>query len=208
MELGSLQNTFEPGLLKELEEHAGLMRVSSGEVIMKTGEAIRVIPIVLKGMLKVYRVDETGREILLYYIDTGQSCSMSFSCCMQNRNSEVLAIAEDDTELLAVPVIYMDRWMSDFPSWKNFVMQTIQSRFEELLHVIDEVAFRNLDERLVHYLKERSRVTNSALINLSHEQIAHELATSRVVISRLLKKLENQKKLLLYRNQIKLLREM
>jgi len=99
----------------------------------------------------------------------------------------------------------MDKWLSQYPTWKNFVMNTIQSRFEEMLTTIDQLAFQKLDDRLVHYLKEKSRVTNSTLINLSHEQIAQELATSRVVISRLLKKLENDKKLLLYRNQIKLL---
>ena len=110
--------------------------------------------------------------------------------------------------MLVIPVSYMDEWLVKYPTWKSFVMKTIRFRFHEMLNVIDQIAFQKLDERLVHYLKEKSRVTGSTLINLSHEQIASELATTRVVISRLLKVLENNNKVLLYRNQIKLLRDL
>jgi CRP/FNR family transcriptional regulator len=127
---------------------------------------------------------------------------------MQHNESEINAVAEDDVEMLTVPVSVMDEWLVKYPTWKSFVMKTIHNRFNELLKTIDQIAFQKLDERLIHYLKEKSRATGSSLINLSHEQIANDLATSRVVISRLLKKLENDKKLLLYRNQIKLLREL
>jgi CRP/FNR family transcriptional regulator len=124
---------------------------------------------------------------------------------MQHQLSEVKAVAEDDVEMLLVPVEVMDEWLVKYPTWKSFVMKTIHNRFNELLKTIDQIAFQNLDERLVVYLKEKSLTTGSALINLSHEQIGNDLATNRVVVSRLLKKLENDGKLLLYRNQIKLL---
>ena len=122
--------------------------------------------------------------------------------------SEIKAAAEGDVEVLAVPITVMDEWLSKYPTWKSFVMKTIRSRFNELLKAIDQLAFQKLDERLVHYLKEKSKSSDSALLNLSHEQIATDLASSREVISRLLKRLENDKKLLLYRNQIKLLGDM
>jgi CRP/FNR family transcriptional regulator len=127
---------------------------------------------------------------------------------MQQYPSEIKAAAEGEVELLAVPISVMDEWMSKYSTWKSFVMKTIRSRFNELLRTIDQIAFQKLDERLIYYLKEKSKSTGSALLNLSHEQIANDLASSREVISRLLKKLENDKKLLLYRNQIKLLGEM
>jgi CRP/FNR family transcriptional regulator len=127
---------------------------------------------------------------------------------MMRHASEVRAVAEEDSEGILIPIEMMDEWMSKYPTWKSFVMRTIRMRFNELLRTIDGIAFHKLDERLVTYLKEKSKASGSALINLTHQQIADELATSRVVISRLLKQLENQKKLLLYRNQIKLLSDM
>ena len=166
------------------------------------------MPIILSGSVKVSRIDDDGHEILLYYVNQNESCAMTFTCCMQQQLSEVRATAEDDIEMLAIPVATMDAWMVKYPSWKSFVMRTMQARFHELLIAIDQIAFQKLDERLVTYLKEKSVITGSTLLNLSHESIANDLATSRVVISRLLKKLETDKKLLLYRNQIKLLRDM
>jgi CRP/FNR family transcriptional regulator len=163
------------------------------------------MPIVLSGSISISRTDEEGREILMYYINPNESCAMTFTCCLEHFPSEIKAVAEDDTELLLVPVQLMDQWLAKYPTWKSFVMKTIRDRFNDLLKTIDQVAFQKLDERLVSYLKEKSRATGSTLINLSHEQIATELATSRVVISRLLKRLENDKKVLLYRNQVKLL---
>lgn len=197
---------FEPELLKEFEEKAKHIFVKEGDIILDIGQTVRIIPIVLSGTLKISRLDNNGNELLLYYVSPNESCAMSFTCCMQQFPSEVKAVAEDNVKFLAIPISTMDEWMMKYPTWKSFVMKTIRARFNELLHAIDQLAFQKLDERLIHYLQEKSKKTGSLLINLSHEQIAHELASSREVISRLLKKLENDKKLLLYRNQIKLLR--
>lgn len=199
---------FEKELLDEMETKGIHVSVKAGTVILDVGQTVRTMPILLSGSIKVSRTDEEGREILLYYVNPNESCAMTFTCCMQQHASEIRAVAEEDVEMLAIPVSVMDEWMTKYPSWKSFVMRSVQNRFHELLKTIDQIAFQKLDERLVAYLKEKSRTTGSTLINLSHEQIANELATSRVVISRLLKKLETDKKLLLYRNQIKLLKEM
>lgn len=199
---------FEPALIKELNANSTFIEVKSGDIILDIGETVRQIPIIIKGSVKVSRIDEDGKELLLYYVNPKESCAMTFTCCMQQFPSEIKAVAEEDVEMLAVPIKVMDEWLVKFPSWKSFVMKTIHHRFNELLKTIDQIAFQKLDERLISYLKEKSKATHSTLINLSHQQIADELATSRVVISRLLKKLENDKKILLYRNQIKLLKDL
>lgn len=196
---------FELELIREFEEKAKIISVKEGAIILDFGKAVSVIPVVLSGVLKISRLEESGSELLLYYVNAKESCAMTFTCCMQQFPSEVKITAEEETEFLALPITAMDEWMMKYPTWKSFVMKTIRTRFNELLSAIDQLAFQKLDERLVNYLKERSKVTDSPLINLSHEQIAIEMASSREVISRLLKKLENDKKLLLYRNQIKLL---
>ena len=199
---------FEPDLIKELNAKSTFSEVKSGDVILNIGETVRQIPIIIKGSVKVSRIDEEGKELLLYYVNPKESCAMTFTCCMQQYPSEIKTVAEEDVEMLSVPIKVMDEWLVKFPSWKSFVMKTIHHRFNELLRTIDQIAFQKLDERLISYLKDKSKATHSTLVNLSHQQIADELATSRVVISRLLKKLENDKKLLLYRNQIKLLKDL
>lgn len=202
------KNVFEPELMSEIESNASANTVKEGDVILDAGQTVRIIPLLLKGILKITRVEDSGKELLLYYVHANESCAMTFTCCMQQYPSEIRAVAETDVEFLAIPIAVMDQWLSRFPTWKSFVMRTIRSRFDELLNAIDQLAFQKLDERLVHYLKEKSRATGSLLINISHEEIATEMASSREVISRLLKKLENDKKVLLYRNQIRLLREL
>jgi CRP/FNR family transcriptional regulator len=199
---------FEPELLDIVEKTGHIVTVKAGDTIMDIGQIVRTMPLIISGTVKVSRVDEDGHELLLYYVNSNESCAMTFTCCMQHQPSEIKAVAEEDVTMIALPVSVMDEWLIKYPSWKNFVMNTIRNRFNELLKAIDQIAFQNMDQRLTHYLKEKSKATGSTLINLSHEQIAQEMATSRVVISRLLKKLENDKKLLLYRNQIKLLKDM
>ena len=199
---------FEKELLDEIEVKGVPVSVKAGTVIMDIGKTVRTMPIILSGSIRVSRTDEDGREILLYYVNPNESCAMTFTCCMQQHASEIKAVAEEDVEMLSIPVSIMDEWMAKYPSWKSFVMRTVQNRFHELLKTIDQIAFQKLDERLINYLKEKAKTTGSSLLNISHEQIAKELASSREVISRLLKKLETDKKLLLYRNQIKLLKEM
>jgi len=199
---------FESELLAELEKKSMIMQVKAGEIMLNPGQTIRAVPLVLSGIFKVSRINEEGQELLLYYVKEGESCAMTFTCCMMAHASVIRGSAEEDSELLCIRVDLMDEWMMKYRTWKRYVMTTILNRFTEVLRSIDEVAFKKLDDRLVNYLKEKSKATGSPLINLSHQQIADELGTNRVVISRLLKRLELDKKLLLYRNQIRLMKEL
>ena len=205
MNIDNLQQIFEPELLQEIQQFGIMHHFKEGDIIMDYGKYIRMMPIILRGTVKVYRLDENRNEILLYYLSSSESCSMAYSCCIEAKKSEVKAIAEDDVELIAIPHIKLDEWLCKYPSWKNYIMRSFNERFIELLRSIESIAFHKLDERLVAYLKEKQRLSGSSVIKASHHLIADELATSRVVISRLLKQLENGKKIILYRNEIKLL---
>ncbi len=196
---------FEPALVKEIFQFGIITNFREGDVIMDYGKYIRMMPIVIKGTIKVFRMDDNGNEILLYYLSSNESCSMAYSCCVEAKKSEVKAIAEDDVELIAIPHIKLDEWLCKYPSWKNYIMRSFNERFLELLKSIESIAFHKLDERLISYLKEKQRLSGSSVIKASHFSIAEELATSRVVVSRLLKQLENDKKIILYRNELKLM---
>lgn len=199
------ESIFEPDLIKEIQQFGEVKNFTEGDLIMDYGKYIRMMPFVLKGTIKVFRMDETGNEILLYYLSSNESCSMAYSCCMEAKKSEVKAIAEDDVELIAIPHIKLEEWLCKYPTWKSYIMRSFNERFLELLKSIESIAFHKLDERLIGYLKEKHRLSGSSVIKASHYLIADELHTSRVVVSRLLKQLENDKKIILYRNEIKLM---
>lgn len=203
--LDMLKSIFEPQLIQEIQQFGIFQTFKEGDLIMDYGKYVRMMPIILKGTVKVYRLDEKENEILLYYLSSNESCSMAYSCCLEAKKSEVKAVAEDNVELIAIPHIKLDDWICTYPSWKNYIMRSFNERFIELLKSIESIAFHKLDERLIGYLKEKQRLSGSSVIKASHGLIADELATSRVVISRLLKQLENDKKIILYRNEIKLL---
>lgn len=203
--LQNFKDIFEPALINEMLEVGAMHTFKEGEIVMDYGKYIRMMPIVLKGTLKVLRMDESNNEILLYYLSSNESCSMAYSCCLEAKKSEIKAIAEDDVELLGIPHEKLDEWICKYPTWRNYIMRSFNERFLELLKTIESIAFHKLDERLVAYLKEKQRHTGSSVIKASHYSIADDLATSRVVISRLLKQLENDKRIILYRNEIKLL---
>ena len=196
---------FEPDLLQEISRFGVLKHFKEGDIIMDYGKYIRMMPMVIKGTLKVLKKDETGKEILLYYLSSNESCSMAYSCCLEAKKSEVKAIAEEDVDLIAIPHTKLDEWLCKYPGWKNYIMRSFNLRFLELLKSIESIAFHKLDDRLISYLKEKQRLSGSSVIRVSHYLIADELATSRVVISRLLKQLENDGRIILYRNEIKLL---
>lgn len=205
----SIKNLFEPELQQEILSVGKLKKVSEGETVISIAQPIFYMPIVLKGTLKVSMMDDNGKELLMYYLNANDGCAMTFTCCMQEQQkSEIIAVAEEDVEMWMIPIEYMDKWMQQYTTWKTFVMRTMQNRFYEMLKALDMVVFNSLDVRLLNYLKEKSKNSGKTVINISHENIATDLASSRVVISRLLKKLENEGKVLLYRNQIKLLKDL
>ena len=202
----SFDSIFEPALIREINQFGETKYFKEGDTIMDYGKYIRMMPLIIKGTIKVFRMDDSGKEILLYYLSSNESCSMAYSCCMEARKSEVKAIAEEDVELIAIPHIKLDEWLCKYPSWKNYIMRSFNERFLELLKSIESIAFHKSGERLISYLKEKQRLFGSSVIKASHYIIADELATSRVVVSRLLKQLENDGKILLYRNEIKILK--
>ncbi|MDZ4795331.1 MAG: Crp/Fnr family transcriptional regulator [Bacteroidota bacterium] len=195
---------FEPGLIKLIEQEAVQRSFKAGEVIMRTGQYIKSAALVLKGQIKIYREGQDGGEFLIYYLAPGQACAVSMICAIQSTTSEITAIAEEDTELLMIPVQLMDDLMNTYKSWYQFVIQTYRSRFDELLSVVDNIAFHNMDERLEFYLKRYADKTEKRSIELSHQQIADDLNSSREVISRLLKKMEQRNMVKLHRNMIEL----
>lgn len=201
-------NLFESKLLEEINSLETYQYYKEGDVIIDYGEYIRMMPLIVQGTIKVILKEDEGREILLYYLSAEESCSLAYSCCMEEKQSEIKAIAEEDVTLIAIPHAKLDQWLCKYPSWKSYIMNGFNHRFLELLKSVESIAFKKLDERLLDYLKEKQRVNQSSVIKASHSQIAEELGTSRVVISRLLKELENKNILLLYRNEIKLLKNL
>jgi len=193
---------FEPDLKKELNSVAKMYTASAGDIIMDIDQKIDQIPLVISGSIKILREDEDGNEIFLYYLEPGQACATSITCCLSGQKSTITAIAEDDTKYLGIPVQYSDEWMLKYKSWKNFVMNTYGERFEELLKAIDQLAFKKMDERLAKYLHDKADLHDSYEINISHQEIAYDLNTSREVISRLLKQLERIGSIKLGRNRI------
>lgn len=198
-------NLFESNLLDELAQVGNYMEVEEGFVLMRPGGYIRTIPILLSGSVKISRSDADGREALLYYLGGLDSCAMSLTCCLGRRQSEITAVTDEKTRLITIPVEKVDDWMNKYPSWKQFVFATYQKRFDDLLGAIDQIAFHKLDERLLNLLKRKSKQCGCSVFNITHEELANELATSREVISRLLKQLERLDRVKLSRNKIELL---
>jgi len=193
-------------LEKELQEEilkTGIYKTFQiNDVMIREGQFITSFPLVLKGLIRVTRNNDDGNELLLYYLKQNEVCAMSLTCCMTNLTSNVKAVAEEETEVIMLPVEMLDNWICKYPGWKQFVMQTFQNRFRELIDTIDSIAFLNLDERLVKYFTDRNKNAGSTILNETHQDLALRLNTSREVISRLLKKLENEGKIKLARNFI------
>ncbi|MDT0293331.1 Crp/Fnr family transcriptional regulator [Mesonia ostreae] len=196
---------FEPALIEEINRVATFMDVEEGQDLIKPGQYIKSMPLLLSGSIKIMRNDEEGQELLLYYLERGETCAMTMTCCMGNTKSEIHAITETPVKLLMIPIGKMEEWSSKYKTWRNFVFSSYHSRMMELLESVDNIAFNNLDERLEKYLQERMKILNSKHIYTTHQQIASDLHTSRVVVSRLLKKMENKDRIKLHRSFIEVL---
>ncbi|PKB44018.1 CRP/FNR family transcriptional regulator [Cellulophaga sp. RHA19] len=201
----SYGNLFEKELLQEILEVATYKEVPEGFKMIEIGDYVKSMPLLVSGAIKILREDKDGDELLLYYLEKGETCTMTMACCIGHKKSEIRAIAETNTKLIMVPIEKMEIWTSKYKSWRDFVFESYHNRINELLQTVDSVAFLNMDQRLLNYLKEMSRVTKSITINKTHQEIAYDLHSSRVVISRLLKKLEKLGKIELHRNSLKII---
>lgn len=204
MENNFFSNLFESELNSELNAAGTSMEFKAGDIIVQPGKYIKVIPLLLKGTIKVVRVDGNGNELFLYHIEAGQSCAVSLSACLMDKLSNIRAVAEDDIELIAVSASLAKQWFERFAKWRLFVLTTMDNRYTEIINTLDSVAFKKTDERLIEYLTQKAKAIQSNSLNITHQEIATELSTSREVISRLLKQLEQQGRLQLFRNKIAL----
>ena len=207
--LTDLQSVYgsllEASLLQEINQVGTYRHIKAGTEIIRPGEYIKSIPLLILGAIKVIREYDDGEELLLYYVEEGNTCSMSMACCTEQKRSTIKAVAEVDTLLIVIPNQKLEEWIGRYPRWRSFIFASYQNRLEEMLSSLEKVAFERLDERLIEYLKEKGRINGENSIHQTHKEIADELHSSRVVISRLLKKLENLGHIKLHRNHIELL---
>ncbi|MVZ64786.1 helix-turn-helix domain-containing protein [Sphingobacterium sp. DK4209] len=199
------QNVLEPALIEEIEAVAIMKTFQAGETIIDIGQYVRAMPLLIEGAIKIVREDLKEGEILLYYLAKGETCTMSIACCVGNKKSEIRAQAEMKTLVAMIPNQYLNEWLAKYSSWREFILSSYSSRMNEMLGAIDNLAFSNMEMRIMSYLKEKVRLTESPILTLTHQEIASDLNSSRVVVSRILKKLENENQILLLRNEIRIL---
>lgn len=196
---------FEEALINEINQVGTYKEVPAGSKLIEIGDYVKSMPLLISGAIKIMREDADGDELLLYFLERGDTCAMTLTCCMGQHKSEIRAVAEKDTRMIMIPVQKMEEWMANFHTWRSFVLNSYQLRLNEMLETIDTIAFLKMDERLMKYLRDKAKIIQDDCIETTHQQIAYDLHTSRVVISRLLKALENENKIKLHRNHIKVI---
>lgn len=195
---------FDDAFILEIKKVGKLASFKVNDIIIDIGQPLKYIPLLLSGTIKVLREDLDGNELLIYFLEAGETCTMSLTCCMGTTKSRIRAVAEQDASLLMIPVEKIKNWFHNNENWRNFILESYQNRFEEMLQAIDSLAFMKMDERVLQFLISKSILHNSKVLKIKHQEIAEDLHTSRVVVSRLLKQLEKQGKIVLNRNKITL----
>jgi CRP/FNR family transcriptional regulator len=195
---------FDEDLRKVIEQHGRLVSFKPGDILMRSGQYMKYTMLITRGHVKLYTEGEEGEEFFMYYLEPGQACAISFVCASRNKKSDVEAVAMDESEAILLPIELMDELMTRYKSWYYFVLETYRTRYQEMLDVIRSVAFQSMDERLEYYLIRQKNALQTSTLTLTHEQIANDLNSSRVVISRLLKQMEQQGKVKLLRNAVEL----
>tara|TARA_B110000003_G_scaffold276129_1_gene321044 strand:- start:2299 stop:2934 length:636 start_codon:yes stop_codon:yes gene_type:complete len=195
---------FEKDLLNEMATVARYKIVKKDEFLMDIGQEMTFMPLIISGAIKVFRTDNDGDDYILYFIEGGDTCAMTLNCCIKGAKSEIKAIAETDSELLLIPIHKLEDWLH-FKSWRSFVFGSYNNRFSEMLEAVDSLAFMNMNARVLKYLKDKVLANKSEFLEITHNTISLELNTSRVVIIRILKKLEIDNQIKLHRNQIEVI---
>jgi len=203
--LSSFNYLLNDVLIEEMSQVATLRSFKKNDIIIDVGQELDYVPLLQSGNIKVMREDEEGKDLLLYVLESGDTCAMSLTCCMSKSVSKIRAVADTDAQLVMIPTEKMADWFNNNDSWRMFILQSYQVRFNEMLETIDTLAFLKMDERLYKYLTDQVKLGASETLNLTHQNIAEDLNTSRVVISRLLKQLENEGRITLGRNKITVL---
>ena len=198
---------FEKALIEDINQVGTIKEVPEGFLLIDFGQYIRSMPLLVSGAIKVLREDTGGNELLLYFLKQGETCAMTLNCCLGQTKSQIRAIAETDTKLIMIPVEKMEEWTGKYRSWRNYVFESYHNRLMEMLESIDSIAFLRMDQRLLKYLREKVQINQNKVIHATHQDIADDLHTSRVVVSRLLKSLENSGVIRLHRNNIEVLEE-
>lgn len=196
------QFLFEPELINEICKSGAVKIYKEGSTLMEIGQTLTHMPLVISGSVKVMKEDKEGNELLLYYLELGDTCAVTLSCCTKPSKSNIKAIAESNAEILFIPIEKMEDWMVKYHSWRGFVLDSYNVRLNEMLDAIDNLAFNNMEERLYKFLRDKVMVTKESKLHITHFQIANELHSSRVVISRLMKKLENEGLVIQHRNYV------
>ncbi|WP_281778000.1 Crp/Fnr family transcriptional regulator [Croceibacter atlanticus] len=199
------KSVFEAELLEEIIKIGEIKTYPKDTLLMDFGEYMRHMPLIIDGAIKISRIDKNNDELFLYFLKRGQSCAMTLSYFIGHHKSEIKAVSETETSMVLLPVDQIEIWISKYKSWRKFVFENYHERFIELLDTIDTIAFSNTSERLLHYLSNKAEVNKSNTIKITHQEIAFDLNTSRVVISRLLKTLEQEGEIKLERNKIYIL---
>lgn len=196
---------FEEELIDEMVQIGQIRSFKENEILIDLDQTITQMPLLLHGAIRIMRDDDNDGELLLYYLEKGDTCAMTMTCCLGTKTSNIRATAETDGEMVMIPIQKMNEWLAKYPTWRAFVFNSYQDRLDEMMRAIDNLAFKDSKGRLKNYLIEVASVNRSKVVNKTHAEIAYEMNTSRVVISRLLKALENEGFLLQQRNHISLL---
>ncbi|HEV8512780.1 MAG TPA: Crp/Fnr family transcriptional regulator [Cyclobacteriaceae bacterium] len=191
-------------LQEDIIENCEFLTLEKGEIIVREGQFVKVVPIVISGTIRVFQT-KAEREILLYYVEPRQTCMMSLSACFFNNKSPSQAVAIESTQVLAVPATFITQWQKEYNSWNDFVIRTFRNRYDELLNTFESVAFDHIDKRVLEYLQSRASKQSNREVEISHQELANELGTTRVVISRILKQFELNGLIGLGRGSIKIL---
>jgi len=192
-------------LVEKILNVAKIEKIAAHEILVDIGQVITHFPLIVEGSLKIQREDLDGREVFLYYVESGNTCAATVTCCLKSKSSNIRAYVEEDSEILNIPIKYMDEWICEFPVWRAYVFQSFSNRFDDMLNAVDQLAFKKMDERLLEYLRNTASLIKSSTVKMSHQEIAIDLNTSREVISRLLKQLELSNLVQLGRGKIEIL---
>ncbi len=192
-------------LIEEIIKVGHIHEMEADEILIDINQNVKTLPLLIEGSVKILREDDEGNEIFLYYVDQGNTCAATLTCCMDAKQSNVRAVVEEKTTFITIPYQYMDLWMGKYKVWRDFILTTYSIRFEELLKAVDQLAFKKMDQRIANFLEEKSKLRHSKLIKISHQQIAYDLNTSREVVSRILKQMEKEGLVKISRGQLELL---